>query len=243
MLALLYAFQTQSKGVLMTIVLTFLVVLLPGLITALVSTCHSKMLKTFLTHPSFFILPIFTYFTFSSSNKNCCCREVGTGGHLKFSVNASLCNMLISFLGSVAFAVITSAVGSKNLEGELIVLFVVLLLGFFLSLLFLCNAKPTSKRFNFCCCSSTCCSYQADVEYSVYKPDQPTKEFFLCIAADGSEEVLPAGEWEEEVELGELKEQVQEESRMEEPRKEEQMQEEPRPEELIPGGAQAGRVE
>ena len=73
--------------------------------------------------------------------------------------------------------------------------------------------------------------------YSVYKPDQPTKEFVLCIADDGSEEVLPADEWEEEVELEvELEEQMQDESRQErlnEESQEEPIEETPRQEEPL----------
>ena len=43
------------------------------------------------------------------------------------------------------------------------------------------------------------------MEYAVYNPDQPTKEFLLRIADDGSEEVLPADELEEDVEHEEMK--------------------------------------
>ena len=46
------------------------------------------------------------------------------------------------------------------------------------------------------------------MEYAVYNPDQPTKEFLLCIATDGSEEVLPADELKEDVEHRELKVQM-----------------------------------
>ena len=43
------------------------------------------------------------------------------------------------------------------------------------------------------------------MEYAIYNPDQPTKEFLLRIADDGSEEVLPADQLQEDVELEELK--------------------------------------
>ena len=56
------------------------------------------------------------------------------------------------------------------------------------------------------------------MEYAVYNPDQPTKEFVLRIADDGSEEVLPAGEWEEDAEQEELKEQMQEELKQFDPK-------------------------
>ena len=43
------------------------------------------------------------------------------------------------------------------------------------------------------------------MEYALYNPDQPTKEFLLRIADDGSEEVLPADQLQEDVEHEELK--------------------------------------
>ena len=68
----------------------------PGLIIALVSTGHSKMFKTFLKYPSFFIVPVFTTVTFASSKMTCCKREGEEDGHIRFSVNASICNALAS---------------------------------------------------------------------------------------------------------------------------------------------------
>ena len=66
------------------------------------------------------------------------------------------------------------------------------------------------------------------MEYSIYKPDQPTKDFVLRIADDGSEEVLPADEWKVEVEQEvELMEQTQEEPRQEESNQEESSREGP----------------
>ena len=198
-----------------------LAVLLPGLITALVSTWHSKMLKTFFNHPSFFMLPIFTCFTFSSSKKTCCTRDGGAEGHIRFSVNASFCNLFTSFLVSVVLvtiydlAFLTRALNMKNL--------LYLFVGLLLSLLFLCNVRLTNARFNCCCCCCSCCSCKAAIEYGIYKPDQPTKQF--RIDADGSEVVLPADYQEkqadEENALKELKEQEQEQDRKQETGEEE----------------------
>ena len=198
--------------------LSALAVLLPGLITALVSTWHSKMLKTFLNHPSFFILPIFTCFTFSSSKKTCCTRDGGAEGHIRFSVNASFCNLFTSFLVSVVLvtiydlAFLTRALNMKNL--------LYLFVGLLLSLLFLCNVRLTNARFNCCCCCCSCCSCKAAIEYGIYKPDQPTKQF--RIDADGSEVVLPADYQEKQAdEENALKEQEQEQDRKQETGEEE----------------------
>ena len=65
------------------------------------------------------------------------------------------------------------------------------------------------------------------MEYSVYKPDQPSKEFLLRIADDGSEEVLPSDKWEVKAEQEvELKEQTQEALNQEESSQEKLRQEE-----------------
>ena len=48
---------------------------LPGLIIGLFSSCHRTLLRTFLTHPSVYLLPVFTHFTFSANSNRACCRR------------------------------------------------------------------------------------------------------------------------------------------------------------------------
>ena len=169
------------------IVFPIATVLMPGLVTALVSTWHCKMLKTFLHHPSFFILPVFTYFTFSSSNKVC-----GGETHIRFSTKASLCNILFSVVGFFVYAVFNASTVGLGLGIVAIftlialpqfffAVLIVVLGGLVLSLTFICSS-PTG-----CCCCCRCCPA---VEYGVYKPDNPTEAFTLSITADGSERVL-----------------------------------------------------
>ena len=181
------------------IVFPIATVLMPGLVTALVSTWHCKMLKTFLHHPSFFILPVFTYFTFSSSNKVC---EGET--HIRFSTKASLCNILFSVVGFFVYAVFIqshfgSAVVSVAFWAFFAILFlpqffffavliiIILLLNIVLSLVFICNS-PTKTA----------------VEYGVFKPDNPTEAFTLSITADGSERVLSSDDQAKQAEEFEL---------------------------------------
>ena len=76
---------------------------LPGLIVGLISSWHSNMFKTFLRHPSIFVLPVFTPFTFTSSKKTCCVKDNEDEGHLRFSVKASLCNLFASFSAFVVY--------------------------------------------------------------------------------------------------------------------------------------------
>ena len=189
---------------------TALSVLLPGLTTALVSTWHSKMLKTFLNHPSFFILPVFTCFTFSSSKKTCCNKKNGAKGHIRFSVKASLCNLFVSFLASVVYVVICchAIITSYEVLAQVVFILFFPFIGLLLSLLFLCNMRPTKDRFKCCCCCS-CCSCKAAIEYGIFKPDQPTKHFILRIDADGEEEICSADDQEEEADEEETEGQME----------------------------------
>ena len=80
-----------------------------------------------------------------------------------------------------------------------------------LNLLFFVNIRPTTDRFNcyfcFCCCSI--CSCKADIEYAVFKLEQPTQHFLLRINADGSEEICSEVNQEDQVEEAEKREQTE----------------------------------
>ena len=71
---------------------------LPGFIIGLFACWHRGILKTFLAHPSIFLLPIFTRFTFVP-NTNYCCR--GGGGGEKSNSSPSPQNALQSILLAV----------------------------------------------------------------------------------------------------------------------------------------------
>ena len=129
--------------------LSCLAVLSPGVIIGLVSGWHSNMLKTFLRHPSFFVLPAFTPFTFTSSKKTCLLKDNEDEGHLKFSVKASLCNLFASFLTSV-ITFLSVALHNANQDKNFVIVENALFLlvpfsGSLLSLFFLYNARPTTR--------------------------------------------------------------------------------------------------
>ena len=177
------------------IIFPILTVLMPGLVTALFSTWHCKMLKTFLHHPSLFILPIFTYLTFSSSNRTC-----GGKSQIRFSVKASLFNILFSIGALLIWSTTKVALNfDASLYSDVYALmqawapFMVVLLiplpGFILSLIFLCKVPPSNTSTSTSCCSSSC---KIALEYGVYKPDHPTEGFKLRVTAEGLERVLPS---------------------------------------------------
>merc|ERR1712113_866637 len=146
------------------------------------------MFKTFLRHPSIFFLPVFTPFTFTSSKKTCCAKGNEEEGHIRFSVKASLCNLFASLSTSVIYALYVLHHANIDEHTKIRVGDAALTLQFtgtLLNLLFLCNARPTTNRFNCCCCSCcSCCSCEAAIEYGVYKSDSPAQHFILRINAD-----------------------------------------------------------
>ena len=179
------------------IIISVLASLSPGLIIALVATRHSKMLNTFSKYPSFFIVPIYTSVTFVSSHKTYC-SDSEEGGHIRFSVNMSLFNALASF--AVSFV----SVCFSSMDIFLYAYFPFLVLLF--NLLFLANVRPTLKKNScFCCCFLF--SWKPSIEYGIFKPDQPTRHFVLRIDEDGTEEVCPEVDHEEQVEETETIEQ------------------------------------
>ena len=76
-------------------------------------------------------------------------------------------------------------------------------IGFFLNLLFVCN-MPTMLLLE-----RSCCSCKAAIEYWIYKPNQSTKFFILCIDEDGSEELCTVDDQEEEASEEETEEQME----------------------------------
>ena len=77
---------------------------LPGLLIGILASPHRGFLKTFLSHPSVFLLPTFSHFTFSS-NKPCCRGGDAAMGEkfISFSPKATAINVGVSIAGSTAF--------------------------------------------------------------------------------------------------------------------------------------------
>ena len=92
---------------------------LPGLLIGLFASCHRTLLRTFLTHPSVYLLPVFTHFTFSANSNRVCCRkgkheenyfqedQVGEKRFIAFSPTATAVNIGVSVAGILAFVFIT----------------------------------------------------------------------------------------------------------------------------------------
>ena len=74
---------------------------LPGFLISLFACRHKEILKTFLAHPSVFLLPVFSHFTFASNSKLCCRGEVGEKSFISFSPKCTAINIVVSAAGIV----------------------------------------------------------------------------------------------------------------------------------------------
>ena len=186
-----------------------LILFLPGLLIGLYGSWHKGVLKTLVAHPSVFLLPVFSFFTFASNSKVCCCRgerQTGETGKEKtfitFSpkytaINAGVC--AAECLVGLVFALVMrwDAMGSVILIGTLFFLAIPLTL-----------AATFSNQCT--CCRSCCCSCCTEpFEIGALLPDSPRTPYIL-----GSDGQLRKQEQEQEEKQEE--EQEEEEISMEE---------------------------
>merc|ERR550517_1071475 len=91
-------------------------IFLPSFLIGLFACWHKGILKTFLTHPSVFLLPVFSFFTFASNSKVSCrggtdVDEKGDNGEkeetiITFSLKYTAINTGVSVLGFPAYAIL-----------------------------------------------------------------------------------------------------------------------------------------
>jgi len=176
-------------------ILTFLASTLPGMINACFFCWHRGILKTFLDHPSFLLLPTFTCFTFKANGKFCPPDDVdGDEVELRFSSKATLFNILFTLGGMSTIALIMSQFFPPRCQANAcpssIFLFMtaspVFLLGLLLTGIFLCTTRSSSTCCTTCCC---CCPCSPEVAFGVYKPAHPLEKFVLHYDTYGSKKI------------------------------------------------------
>ena len=178
-------------------ILTFLASTLPGMINACFFCWHRGILKTFLDHPSFLLLPTFTCFTFKANGKFCPPDDVDGDGdevELRFSSKATLFNILFTLGGMSTISLIMSQFFPPRCQANAcpssIFLFMtaspVYLLGLLLTGIFLCTTRSSSTCCTTCCC---CCSCSPEVAFGVYKPARPLEKFVLHYDTYGSKKI------------------------------------------------------
>jgi len=167
--------------------------LCPGFFTALFACYHHRMIKTFLAHPSIYLLPAFTHFTFAttklSARKDEESSNVGGGGEaetfIAFSPKYTAVNIALSFAGQVAYFVVLYPIEQRwdcHLSNNLKLDVSVFMAGSLLTLFITFDSKVLSWYAN-----------TVSTEYGALHPAQPQVPF-----------VLRGQEVVEEVVLGQL---------------------------------------
>jgi len=213
------------------ILLAVAIIFLPGLLLALASTFHTKMLSSFLRHPSLLLLPTFTSLTFSSNTK--LCGEQEKEVEVRFSWRATGLNLLLTLVGHVAYAFIAPRFFWEDYtsycEGGYGIYYLIAclpsaLLGLLFTLQFLLTSPPSpSSPLPRCllgvCCLCWCCSPEEDrekdvcrtftcfscspaIEVGVFKPEYPDVPFVAKTNPDTGEEEVVQEDQKEKVDEG-----------------------------------------
>ena len=160
---------------------------LPGLLTGLYASCHKGILKTFLAHPSVFLLPVFSYFTFVSNSRVCCGGEGKTEDNEKgnktrkeetfitFSPKYTAINAVVSVVGLLVFLFTMPLIQETSFELYGLVLFGTP----FIPGLLLTLATTFSNQCNCCrsCCCFSCCT--EPFEIGALLPSEPHTSYVL----------------------------------------------------------------
>ena len=134
---------------------------LPGFLVGLFACWHKGILKTFLAHPSVFLLPVFSHFTFVSNSKLCCRGGSGGKGFISFSPKCTAINVGVSVTGILAYYITLPLLSTSTSTSPdwFCSTNAYLFFGFPCSIfgLILTMVATFSNQCN-CCKSSCCCS-------------------------------------------------------------------------------------
>ena len=164
--------DTLATDDIATSITIFLLLTLPSLITGIAFIWHRSLFKTFLSHPSLLLLPMFSFFTFESNAQKCCANDDEV--EIRFSVKATLFNIVFSLLGIIANACITATDEISPHEVATLVT------GILLTIILLCfcscpqNCSCSSPSFCFFSSSiNASCSCYPPLEFGVFRPSSP----------------------------------------------------------------------
>ena len=145
--------DTNLVTAVFTVIVTFF---LPGFLTGILASPHKGFLKTFLSHPSVFLLPTFSHFTFSTKKP---CRQGGDAAEgerfISFSPNATAINISVNVAFVCGNLLINSGWGCY-LRFYVYVGLPLSILGFIFTMV----AAFLDKCGNDCSCSCCSCCFQ-----------------------------------------------------------------------------------
>ena len=146
---------------------------LPGFLIGLFACWHRGILKTLLAHPSVFLLPVFSHFTFASNSKPCCQGGDGGKSFIAFSPKYTAINVGVSVAGILTYCF--------SLKFDLEQVGIYLGVGLPCSILGLILTLFTvfSNKCN--CCKGTCCcsSFLKPFEFGALDVSSPHVPFIL----------------------------------------------------------------
>ena len=160
--------QSDGSGYWITIagVIALATVFLPGLLTGLAACWHKGILRTFFAHPSVFLLPVFSFFTFASNTKVICGgkqeeneKEPELETFVTFSAKHTAINIAVSCVGLLVYA--DCILAYKNIEYEPIYWHIFIFVSIFFFGLLHTLAATFSNQINCCrilcypCCSES----------------------------------------------------------------------------------------
>ena len=180
---------------------------IPGFLIGLFACWHQGILRTFLAQPSVFFLPMFSYFTCSSSNsKACCCerkkteekdgREVESRAEetfVAFSPKHTSINAAASAVGVLVYAAILPKLSKSGdqicfqevyVGGGLPCYILGLLLTLVVTFLDKCKISCSSS----CSCSCSCLDLQP-LELAALLPRSPDTPFILQIETEHEQSI------------------------------------------------------
>ena len=134
---------------------TLCTIFLPGFLTSLFACWHKGILKTFLAHPSVFLLPVFSFFTFASNSKKWCrSARLEADTFITFSPKYTAINAGVNIAGLLIYVFIIADSLFYDAED-----YTIQVIPFILGLL-LTLATTFSNQCNCCrnCCCSSCCT-------------------------------------------------------------------------------------
>ena len=147
--------RSRSTGYAGHVLTTTATIFLPGLLIGLIACCHRGICRTFLAHPSVFLLPVFSHFTFVSNSKVCC--GAGADRSISFSPVFTAINVVVSVAGILTHTF-------TNLSSTCIGTFMIyslplciLDLIFTLAAVFPNKCSCCKTRCKTCCCPDGCC--------------------------------------------------------------------------------------
>lgn len=194
--------SSQSNNILL-MTISFCTMFLPGIIIGMMSICRNKnTIKIIAAHPSILLLPVFTYFTFSTNKKMCSKGENidVAETRITFSRNWTLANIGASVLGYIMFTGLGVMLVQSNVNSGCTHCWDVMI-GLWFKFIMPLPILSVFSTILFLFLEYCCCSCSKDKQLGVLKVNDPHTEYVVDKNNKGEEEIITMEEWRNKQEL------------------------------------------